>query len=150
MKKKIQKKIKSADSLEIARLRNEAGLDQPALAELLDRGIKTISNWENAEKPLKSGTVAYVAQICREYAETTRRSKEIKDKDRPSETASQEDGNTAHNVVESPPSTKEQEVTSMSQKDQLIDFLNQQVRGLEAEIAVLKQTKDSKPSKQSG
>ena len=64
--------------------------------------------------------------------------------------SSQEDGNTPRNVVESPQSTKEQEVASMSQKDQLIDFLNQQVRGLEAEIAVLKQTKDSKPSKQSG
>ena len=69
---------------------------------------------------------------------------------KPSEAASQEVGNTVPNVVESQQPIKEQEVAFMSQKDQLIDFLNQQVRGLKAEIAALKQTKDSKPSKQSG
>lgn len=66
----MYKKEKSADALEIANLRLSTGLLQPEFAKILKRGVRTVSKWENATKPLKPGIVGYVRQACREYLKT--------------------------------------------------------------------------------
>jgi transcriptional regulator with XRE-family HTH domain len=59
---------KNADSLEIARLRRQAGLKQSELAKLTDRSLRTISAWESGERSIKPGIVEYVAEVCRKNA----------------------------------------------------------------------------------
>ena len=154
MKKKVLKKIKSADAIEIAKLRLETGLDQPEFAKIVKRGIKTVSNWENAKKPLKEGTVDYVKQKCLEYLETTRTMGGKKGQNKPPQRALEEMAGMAGiypgsgilkqgiHVVRSSQIAKPEKMT-MSQKDMLIELMDSKIKDLEAEITILKKDKEA-------
>lgn len=154
MKKKLIKKVIHADSLEVTRLRRSAGLDQPQLAGILKRGVKTISNWENSEKPLKAGTVEYVARGCLEYVKRTRGEDADLSQNKPSQGVKQPSEDNGENTPEevldyahksaisSEPFKIADLEAKLDDKQKIIDLLEAENTRLKQDIAFLKQRAD--------